>query len=56
MPMIAQADMQDSRRFDRIKTRPAYEQVAEAIEQTILSGRLRPGEDVLVQAAGQQAG
>lgn len=39
--------MQDgSSRFDRIKTRPAYEQVAEAIERTILSGRLRPGDPV----------
>lgn len=33
-------------RFDRIKTRPAYEQVAEAIESNILSGRLRPGDPV----------
>mgnify|MGYP000898514847 CR=1 FL=1 len=36
----------DPRRFERIKSRPAYEQVAEAIEQTILSGRLRPGDPV----------
>lgn len=32
------------KRFERIRTRPAYEQVAEAIERKILSGRLRPGD------------
>lgn len=32
--------------FERIRTRPAYEQVAEAIERKILSGRLRPGDPV----------
>lgn len=38
--------MDDETRFERIKSRPAYEQVAEAIERTILSGRLRPGDPV----------
>ncbi len=33
-------------RYERIKARPAYEQVAEAIEGKILSGRLRPGDHV----------
>jgi GntR family transcriptional regulator, transcriptional repressor for pyruvate dehydrogenase complex len=33
-------------RFDRIKPRPAYELVAEAIERKILSGRLRPGDPI----------
>lgn len=33
-------------RFERIKPRPAYELVAEAIERKILSGRLRPGDPV----------
>ncbi|MDX2203309.1 MAG: FCD domain-containing protein [Hyphomicrobiaceae bacterium] len=33
-------------RFERIKTRPAYEQVAEAIERNILSGKLRPGDPI----------
>jgi len=33
-------------RFERIKSRPAYELVAEAIERKILSGRLRPGDPV----------
>ncbi|RTL71875.1 MAG: FadR family transcriptional regulator [Hyphomicrobiales bacterium] len=32
--------------FERIRTRPAYEQVAEAIERNILSGRLRPGDPI----------
>ena len=32
--------------FERIKTRPAYELVAEAIERRILSGHLRPGDPV----------
>lgn len=32
--------------FERIKARPAYEQVAEAIERNILTGRLRPGDPV----------
>lgn len=35
-----------SARFDRIKARPAYELVAEAIERKILTGRLRPGDRV----------
>jgi DNA-binding FadR family transcriptional regulator len=33
-------------RFERIKPRPAYELVAEAIERRILSGRLRPGDPI----------
>jgi GntR family transcriptional regulator, transcriptional repressor for pyruvate dehydrogenase complex len=33
-------------RFERIKPRPAYEQVAEAIERRILAGRLKPGDPV----------
>src|SRR5580765_4859207 len=33
-------------RFERIKPRPAYELVAEAIERKILAGRLRPGDPV----------
>jgi GntR family transcriptional regulator, transcriptional repressor for pyruvate dehydrogenase complex len=32
--------------FERIKTRPAYELVAEAIERRILSGQLRPGDPI----------
>jgi GntR family transcriptional regulator, transcriptional repressor for pyruvate dehydrogenase complex len=32
--------------FERIKSRPAYELVAEAIERRILSGRLRPGDPI----------
>ena len=32
--------------FERIKPRPAYELVAEAIERKILAGRLRPGDPV----------
>jgi DNA-binding FadR family transcriptional regulator len=33
-------------RFERIRTRPAYELVAEAIEKKILAGRLRPGDPI----------
>ena len=33
-------------RFERIKPRPAYELVAEAIERKILAGRLKPGDPV----------
>ena len=33
-------------RFERIKPRPAYEMVAEAIERKILAGRLKPGDPV----------
>ena len=33
-------------RFERIRSRPAYEQVAEAIERNILSGTLRPGDPI----------
>ena len=33
-------------RFERIKPRPAYELVAEAIEKKILAGRLKPGDPV----------
>jgi DNA-binding FadR family transcriptional regulator len=33
-------------RFERIKPRPAYELVAEAIERKILAGRLRPGDPI----------
>jgi GntR family transcriptional repressor for pyruvate dehydrogenase complex len=32
--------------FERIKSRPAYELVAEAIERKILAGRLKPGDPV----------
>lgn len=32
--------------FERIRTRPAYEQVAEAIEQKILAGTLKPGDPI----------
>ena len=32
--------------FERIKSRPAYEMVAEAIERKILAGRLKPGDPV----------
>jgi GntR family transcriptional repressor for pyruvate dehydrogenase complex len=32
--------------FERIKPRPAYELVAEAIERKILSGRMRPGDPI----------
>jgi len=37
---------QATARFERIKPRPAYEQVADAIERNILSGRLRPGDPI----------
>ena len=37
---------QAAARFDRIKARPAYELVAEAIERKILAGRLKPGDPV----------
>jgi DNA-binding FadR family transcriptional regulator len=33
-------------RFERIKTRPAYELVAEAIERKILTRRLKPGDPI----------
>jgi GntR family transcriptional repressor for pyruvate dehydrogenase complex len=33
-------------RFERIKARPAYELVAEAIERKILSGLMRPGDPI----------
>jgi GntR family transcriptional regulator, transcriptional repressor for pyruvate dehydrogenase complex len=33
-------------RFERIKPRPAYELVAEAIERKILAGRLKPGDPI----------
>jgi GntR family transcriptional regulator, transcriptional repressor for pyruvate dehydrogenase complex len=33
-------------RFERIKPRPAYELVAEAIERDILAGRLKPGDPI----------
>src|SRR5215510_2374622 len=33
-------------RFDRIKARPAYELVADEIEQKILTGILRPGDPI----------
>ena len=37
---------QATARFERIKPRPAYELVAEAIERNILSGRLKPGDPI----------
>jgi DNA-binding FadR family transcriptional regulator len=37
--------------FDRIKVRPAYEQVAEAIERKIMAGILRPGDPVGTESA-----
>jgi GntR family transcriptional regulator, transcriptional repressor for pyruvate dehydrogenase complex len=37
---------QAATRFERIKTRPAYELVAEAIERKILAGRLRAGDPI----------
>ncbi len=37
---------QAATRFERIRTRPAYELVAEAIERKILAGRLRPGDPI----------
>jgi DNA-binding FadR family transcriptional regulator len=33
-------------RFERIRSRPAYELVADAIERKILGGRLRPGDPI----------
>ena len=36
--------------YERIRTRPAYQQVAEAIEQKILAGRLRPGDPVCTES------
>jgi DNA-binding FadR family transcriptional regulator len=33
-------------RFERIRSRPAYELVAEAIEKKILAGRLKPGDPI----------
>jgi DNA-binding FadR family transcriptional regulator len=38
--------VQATARFERIKARPAYELVAEAIERKILAGRLKPGDPV----------
>ena len=38
--------VQTAAKFDRIKARPAYELVAEAIERKILAGRLKPGDPV----------
>ena len=38
-------------RFDRIKVPSAYEMVAEAIEAEIVSGRLRPGDEIGTEAA-----
>lgn len=43
--MTSEAD-----RFERIQPAPAYQQVAEAIEQEILSGRLQPGDPVGTEA------
>jgi DNA-binding FadR family transcriptional regulator len=37
---------QATARFARIKARPAYELVADAIERKILAGRLKPGEPI----------
>jgi DNA-binding FadR family transcriptional regulator len=37
---------QAAARFERIKPRPAYELVAEAIERRILAGRLKPGDPI----------
>jgi len=37
---------QTSARFERIRPRPAYELVAEAIEKKILAGRLKPGDPI----------
>ncbi|QCI67877.1 FadR/GntR family transcriptional regulator [Phreatobacter stygius] len=37
-------------RFERIQTAPAYQMVAEAIEQQILSGRLQPGDPLGTEA------
>ena len=38
-------------RFDRIRVPSAYEMVAEAIEAEIVSGRLRPGDEIGTEAA-----
>jgi DNA-binding FadR family transcriptional regulator len=38
--------VQATARFERIKSRPAYELVAEAIERKIMGGRLKPGDPV----------
>ena len=43
---MTQAHADGTERFERIKARPAYELVAEAIEREILTGRLRPGDPV----------
>jgi DNA-binding FadR family transcriptional regulator len=40
-----------TQRFDRITVSPAYLQVAESIEQQIVSGRLRPGDPIGTEAA-----
>jgi len=37
-------------RFERISPAPAYQQVAEAIEREIVSGRIRPGEPIGTEA------
>jgi GntR family transcriptional regulator, transcriptional repressor for pyruvate dehydrogenase complex len=34
------------RHYEPIRSRPAYAQVAEAIERRILAGRLRPGDPI----------
>ncbi len=47
MLLVAYEKMtQVATRFERIKSRPAYELVAEAIERKILTGRLRPGDRI----------
>lgn len=38
-------------KFPRIKSTPAYQLVAEAIERQILSGRIRPGQPIGTEAA-----
>ena len=38
-------------RFDRIRVPAAYERVADAIEAEIVSGRLRPGDEIGTEAA-----
>jgi DNA-binding FadR family transcriptional regulator len=40
-----------TQRFERITIAPAYLQVAESIEQEIMSGRIRPGEPIGTEAA-----
>jgi GntR family transcriptional regulator, transcriptional repressor for pyruvate dehydrogenase complex len=37
--------------FERLRPRPAYELVAEAIEHQILSGRMRPGDPIGTESA-----